>query len=283
MTNIDIPRLCGGVFLTYLLDARKPRNGVREHYMGETDGLSDPETFEALIKIVCPGFSMPAGKTFKENTSSYKNCKKSSGTYLPFANQADARAFDERVTTEYGKVMSCMRSFTDTYIDTDKNTKKDEYLVEALIEIIANDTTIAADELFYVQEDGSAIAKSSLIAQTSACLQSFLVGVFHYILLNRKDNKCGQNTLDSWNPTSGYIKGLRVYDCCIQTAAEDESADYATEQEEPTIDEPQTEKSENKKQGTNQTVNNPIVFNQYGNNGVQIGSIGTLIIKHDDD
>ena len=85
MPSLGKPYLCGGIFLTQLMQARKSRAGVRERYAGESDGLSDPETMLAFIKVVCPDFTVPAGKTFKENTSSYKNCRKNSGTYLPRA------------------------------------------------------------------------------------------------------------------------------------------------------------------------------------------------------
>jgi hypothetical protein len=32
---------------------------------------------------------------------------------------------------------------------------------------------------------------------------------------------------------------------------------------------------------TTQMLDHPAVFNQYGNNGVQIGSVGTLVIRRD--
>ena len=76
MQDQRTPYLCGGVFLTQLMQARKPRAGVREHYAGDSDGLSDPETMLAFIKVMSPDFTAPAGQTFKENTSSYKNCRK---------------------------------------------------------------------------------------------------------------------------------------------------------------------------------------------------------------
>ena len=41
MTNRENIRLCGGTFFTLLLEDRKPRAGVREHYAGEKDGLSE--------------------------------------------------------------------------------------------------------------------------------------------------------------------------------------------------------------------------------------------------
>ena len=66
MTNSENIRLCGGTFFTLLLEDRKPRARVREHYAGEKDGLSGPEV------------SMMA--TIKGNTSEYKSCKNKGGT-----------------------------------------------------------------------------------------------------------------------------------------------------------------------------------------------------------
>ena len=156
------PYLCGGVFLTQLMQARKPRAGVREHYAGDSDGLSDPETMLAFIKVMSPDFTAPAGQTFKENTSSYKNCRKNSGTYLPFAaDSAEVRAFDECVRYEYTKALTRMVSFTDDFIEVGTKTKKDEYLVQELVEIIRDDedsvTSKEATHLYRLQQWGEAV------------------------------------------------------------------------------------------------------------------------------
>ena len=50
-------RLCGGTFLSLLINARKQRMGVREHYKGESDGLSDPSVLLALIRVAYPDYS----------------------------------------------------------------------------------------------------------------------------------------------------------------------------------------------------------------------------------
>ena len=124
MPSLGKPYLCGGVFLTQLMQARKPRAGMRERYAGESDGLSDPETMLAFIKVMCPDFTVPAGKTFKENTSSYKNCRKNSGTYLPFAvTSAEVRTFDECVRGDYATALTRMVSFTDDFLEVGKSAK----------------------------------------------------------------------------------------------------------------------------------------------------------------
>ena len=59
MTNSENIRLCGGTFFTLLLEDRKPRARVREHYAGEKDGLSEPEVLIGLSKVLVPDFQEP--------------------------------------------------------------------------------------------------------------------------------------------------------------------------------------------------------------------------------
>jgi len=274
----DCPHLCGGVFLTYILGARKQRFGVREHYSGDSDGLSDPEAFADLMRVVSPSYTVPTGKTFKENTSSYKNCRKNGGTYIPLNGTAETRAFDECVRTDYQTALSRMLHFTDTYLDTGKDSKKVEYLVEALIEIISKDTSIEADAKFYSLENGSSISKRTLVVSTVFCLQAFLVGVWHYILQNCPDNMLGRDTIENWKPTAGFTQKIIVKDCIIQKTKSPDSGDTTPEYSEPIIEESADEQaSAQKKMSTNQ-----MVFIQNGDNSTQIGSVGTLTIKHGD-
>ncbi len=278
----DYPRLCGGVFLSYLLDARKQRYGVREHYNGDSDGLSDPEAFAALIRVISPSYTVPGGNTFKENTSSYKNCRKNAGTHLPLNGTAEARTFDECVRTDYQTALSRMLAFTSKYLDTGTETKKDEYLVEALIEVIAKDDSIEPNADFYALKNGITVSKAVLTTSTDFCLQAFLIGIWHFILQNRPGNTVGRSTIEGWKPTAGFTQKLSVSDCPARTDTSSHIEDTASEYAETVVDDTAEESSDSSKQSTTQTVNNPVVFNQYGNNGIQIGSIGTLNIKHGD-
>ena len=198
--------------------------------------------------------------------------------HLPFNGTAETRAFDECVRTDYQTALSRMFSFTDTYLDTGTDTKKDEYLVEALVEIISEDTSIEADAKFYSLEDGSTISKRTLVASTHFCLQAFLVGVWHYILQNRPDNMLGRDTIENWNPTSGFTQKLTVRNCTVQTAAPETPNDTTAENAETVIEDAAKRPSG----GQKQMRNNQMVFIQNGENCTQIGSVGTLTIKRGD-
>lgn len=212
MKKIEKQRLCGGTFFTLILQARKPRMGVREHYMGNTDGLSEPETLIALAKVIVPDMPEPLEsmmKTIKGNVFDYKTCKNAGGTYFPFGD-ADARtAFDTRVKTEYSTTLSAMSEFVDGFIDVGDSTKKDERLVRALVELIDLDDSIVDEQLFYVNKDGAAISKSDLLVVTDICLQPFLLGVWHFAVLRNGGNTIGKETYDAWCPAQGG--GQRKY------------------------------------------------------------------------
>ena len=288
MPSLGKPYLCGGIFLTQLMQARKSRAGVRERYAGESDGLSDPETMLAFIKVVCPDFTVPAGKTFKENTSSYKNCRKNSGTYLPFAvTSAEVRTFDECVRGDYATALTRMVSFTDDFLEVGKSAKKDEHLVEALVEIIRDDEDIPATAVFYINEDGSPSTKAQLLAITAVCFQAFLVGVWHHILMNRPNNTLGRSTITDWTPTYSGTHIEQVYSVASSnTTEEPDEPSHFEDDAAPTIeaeivDEIPAGEEELCSGQTGQALKatKQVIMNNYGK-GVQIEELnGTLTIN----
>lgn len=278
MANERQYRLCGGTFFTLLLLARKQRMGVREHYKGMSDGMADPILLMALAEIAIPDYRVPDASmmaTVKSATSRYKSCQANGGTYFPFTDVSVVASFDERVKNEYSRCLSAMNSYVEDYIDVCGDTKKDEYLVKALVEVIASDATIDTNQPFYVCEDGSTLTKAQICAASKLCLQSFLLGIWHYIILNVQDNKVGANTYNEWCPAKGGAP--RDYTAAIgENSARTITLLYSevqasTDEEDPTpildaeIVEPTIETSE--RTTTQQVINNNPVFNTFNFNG----------------
>lgn len=296
MTKNENQRLCGGTFLTLLLQARKPRMGVRKHYMSESDGLSDPAALIALIKVMVPDYITPTSSmmgTFKGNTSDFKACKISSSAYIPFKDSAALNTFDDRIKTDYGSAIEAMSDFVATFIDVGTSTKKDEYLVKALLELIEKDDSIGDGQAFYASEDGSIVKKTTLLSTSKFCLQSFLLGIWHFILLNRKDNKVGQKAYNEWCPPRGgaeriysstlgesITRPIQVYGCEVSVPSVEaeiiDDGQYEEFEDSKTEDNTETDTEKT----TQQTINNPIVFNQSGNNNIQIANVDTLTINN---
>ncbi len=142
MTIYDYPRLCGGTFFTLVLQALRQRMKAREHYKGESDGLSDPEVLMGLIKVINPDFQEVDRKALKSKTNEYKACKTSGGIYLPFGDTQEIRAFDERVKTNYRGALNDMICFVNDFLDLGESVGKATQLVRALVDLIQQDKTI---------------------------------------------------------------------------------------------------------------------------------------------
>lgn len=278
MTNEVKYRLCGGTFFTLLLRARKQRMGVREHYKGMSDGMADPMLLMDLVEIAKPDYQFPNNSmmsTVKSATSRYKSCQANGGTYLPVSDDAVVASFDERIKNEYSRCLTAMNSYVDDYIDVGGDTKKDEYLVKALVEVIDADQEIDDAQAFYVSEDGSTMTKAEILSATELCLQSFLLGLWHYIIVNVLDNRVGADTYNSWCPSRGGAE--RVYVAKLgETSSRNISLTYSAltdvdpdTEAEPFVDaevvEPASEKVA--AQSPQTMVNNNPIFNTFNFNG----------------
>ena len=279
MPNRFYPRLCGGTFFTLVLQALKQRIKVREHYNGERDGLSDPEVLTGLIKVINPDYQVPKEGLNKGKTNDYKSCKTSDGMYLPFGDTPEISAFDSRVKTTYQEALKPMVAFIEEFLDTGIAVRKHEILVKALVDLIRKDQSILEQDEFFIGENGEKTKKAALGDLTEVCLPSFLLGVWHYAVVFRKDNSVGKATYNAWCPSQGggkrnYVAnmGEGVLDGLIVKVTELKEEPPVIEDSEPVeteiyeVPQPQT---------VQQTVNHPFVFNftQHGDNNTQIGHI----------
>lgn len=195
MTNKKIPYLCGGTLFFLLVQAKKPRAKAREREKGISDGLKDPAMMEGLIQAITGNNTYAYADSLKKNTSQYRECRIDGSTYIPFNDPAIASGYDYAVTNSYNSVLYRMRKFTEDFLDPAKAA----WLVRVLLDVIDQDTgKIGDDAHFCVQSDGSFLSKSDMMSAVRFEFQPFLVGIVHYILMNRSDNISGQDTLDDW-------------------------------------------------------------------------------------
>ena len=296
MSNIVYPVLCGGTFFTLILEARNQRTSKRSQHAGELDGLSQPETLAGLGRVVYPEYSEPKNKdTFSTNVSDYKSCE-NNGTNLSFLFNQAVTAFDNRVKTQYLTPLRTMGDFVSRFLDVGTSTAQEVWLVKALLDLINADQSIDDSQEFYIAENGHGITKAALRDMSDFCLQTFLLGVWHFVIVNRPDNKSGKATYDIWCPSRGRAErkytgtmGVNVTKPINVMLLEMADSDIEPETTTTVESEPSAENGEPfvkdasedaSSKTTNQTVNNPFVFNQYGSNSIQIGSIGTLTINN---
>jgi len=207
--DLPFPYLCGGIFFSLVLEALKVRTAPRKTFDNSSDGRSKPEVLAAIIEVMYPGFmekvlknKVNENKTFKPNTTAYRACTVSNGTYLPFDMHSVATAFDRTIKNDYTQALRRMADFVDSFIETDENLKKDEWLVKALLELVEKDTTIS-NEPFYCCEDGTFVTKQELLTAVDYSLPAFLLGIWHFIVLLRPDNNIGRRTFLKWHKQRG--------------------------------------------------------------------------------
>ena len=244
MTINEYPRLCGGTFFTLVLQALRQRMKAREHYSGDSDGLSDPEVLVGLIKVINPDYSDLGKESLKGTANNYKACKISNSAYLPFDDEQVISAFDSEVKMNYQSALNRMIEFVKGFIDVSETVHKDVNLVRAIVDLIQRDQTIKAGDEFYIGPNGEKKKKAALGDLKKVCLPSFLLGVWHYIVVNRRDNAVGKMTYDAWCPSNGrasrkytahmgekILEGLTTYTVDTKETVSAETVDDPIEEE----------------------------------------------------
>ena len=269
MSTNDYPRLCGGTFFTLVLQALRQRMSAREHYSGDSDGLSDAEVLVGFIKVINPNYTDPGKEKLKTITNNYKRCTASTSAYFPFDDDQIVSVFDKSVRTDYQTPLNGMIAFVNHFLDTSEGIHKDTNLVCALIDLILQDQSIEFSDEFYIGSDGAKKKKAALGGRTEVCLPSFLLGVWHYIVVHRKDNGIGKKTYDTWCPSTGG--GQRKYTAHMGERILDSLSTYMIEQtdlihtdiaSDPTDDAAADTTGDNETTVNQQMVNNnPTFFN----------------------
>lgn len=284
MTEKNIPYLCGGIFFVLLLQARKPRIKVRNNFKSGTDGLKDVDVMKGLIKVVTSSNKYAYDNSFSKNTSEYKSCKYSGGSYIPFNNTVVVTGFDNDVKNKNSDTLHRMSEFIDIYIDVEKA----EWLVKALLNVIEMDTFIKDTDIFYIRSNGQAISKAEIFSLSNIDFQPFLLGILHYIIMNRPDNKLGSATYEAWHTqpsphtewqfTSNIGSGItRPLNIVIPDPFSE--TDVSDAEEIPEVDVQDSDSANNESAKViNQYISNPTIVNQNGEKNIHIDHVDTLNI-----
>ena len=302
MTNTGIPRLCGGTVFTLILEARQQRYGVREHFAGDSDGLSEMDTLIGLAQVMVPDLKRPAKTredTVQGNTTEFKICKTAGGKgYYPFSNRQSKKAFDDRVKGNYAEALKAMCDFVKNFIWVKGSDKQDVNLVKALLDLIERDDSINNSQVFYIMPDGKPITKQRIdqIDGEDVCLESFLLGVWHYAIMRREGNTIGKATMNEWCPSKGgapreyeghmgenLSRNIRLtYLGDVEVPDQDEEIEHI---EAEVVEGTKDPDPEPQPQTVNQSVNNPVVINitmNQSGNGRQYGYIADYHEKGED-
>jgi len=190
---------------------------ARDLLRGKTEILRDTNVFLDLIKIVKKNYEEPEG--FGKITSEYKSCKKQSPEHLSFFNDIAVPDINKSMITKCSESLDDTVSFMNKYLDVDPKGGMYEQLVRRLLDLIEKDQSIDDEEKFRTLPIGSPNRKTELTELNSShdkpldiCLPVFLLSIWHFILMNRRDTTIGKETYESWHlPQPEGSKAKRVY------------------------------------------------------------------------
>lgn len=193
MANQDTKRLCGGTFLVLLLDAKGKRKATKN--TGKVgDGRNNPDIFAKLLEITVPGYVRPTGgRTHDTFTTDYKNCRKSDNSSVWLTDNETITFFNQRVRNKYQAVATDFYDFVKYAVDVSTKGKR---LVASLLDLIEKDKVISDSAEFFVRPDGTAVRKDKLCNEFEYNLATFILGVWHYIVCNVRNNEVGLDTLN---------------------------------------------------------------------------------------
>lgn len=198
----NYPRLCGGTFFVLLTNAKTDK----KNSIGYNKSYAEEELMYNIVKV----FNEQQQKTdsFKSRTSSYKFCSASKTTTFNFTRTELVNDFDKAIKENYQHKAELMKKVVDTYLSIESMPIL-EHLVKSILDLIRQDNSINANDVFYIKEDGGKATKTELLLLTEFNLPCFLLGIFHYIICNRQDNLIGCETIQQWFPTLGTKSGKR--------------------------------------------------------------------------
>lgn len=196
MENSKAPFLCGGIFF-FLISGIKQGVSAREHAKGIKDEVKNEDIMDDLIWAI-------VGRRYSPNkaeVSQYRSCNANGTSGIPFDDKSVRDSLSDAIAHDYIAPHKRITTFLDKYMVGEQQCT---WFVKALLDIILHDETIAEDECFYIQANGSAKTKSEIRDICTFDFQPFILGVLHFIVSKRYGrNKDGRPTFDAWKIKEG--------------------------------------------------------------------------------
>lgn len=215
MDNNFVPYLCGGILFSFLLELHKDTaENLYANTWGVKKGMKQHEIMEKLIFVIKPDYNY-TGNTKARDTSYYHTCKKTGNTIIPFENDSTRTEFDKSVKKQYAEVLARMTKFTSECFPTCTDTAMHIFVKRTLM-LIRDDSSINDDTSFFINPNGSSISKIDLLKEKNFCFQSFLVGIWHYIITKPTENKNGRPTFEKLYPEKKGTKTRNLDTSCFE-------------------------------------------------------------------
>ena len=194
---MSVPYLCGGVFFWILarhLNSNTNERSLLRRLLVACSMKEDNQQSKSLDKDT----------SFKTYTSNFKRCKESLFSNEKFMKYSDhindfIKDFEKKESSNALK--STIRIVTDCL---DNNYNK---IAHKLLELIASDESISGDVEFCITHDFKPIKKNELETLNSICIETLILGIWRYIVINRYDNNLsGIETINEWSDGKKYTQ-----------------------------------------------------------------------------
>lgn len=192
-------KLCGGTLFALLTNEKRNKRKA----IGNLKGFSEDALMLDLVKIYNPNtFFDLSSDTFKKDTNKYKCCIVNDSNSFNFTNQELINTFDKEFKINYSQKINQMNELMNHFFEIE-NEPIINKLVRSILELIKNDSSISNKAKFYITPDGKPTTKVSMLIEDTFNLTSFILGVFHFVIVNKINNELGKETYDAWHSVPG--------------------------------------------------------------------------------
>lgn len=214
MGQEKVLHLCGGIFFTLVLQARK------------TPKKNQGECLRDLLGIYDQSAKGISGNSLKTIASRFRNCDPElTSDYIRFGNPAVAEAFRERARESYDEIIDEIKAFCDKYLDLKLHGR---WLVRALLELIEKDDLQKDNAKFVVLPECLPLYKSDLKDLKVVNFYNFILGVWVHVCINCQDNGVGQQTYLDMTEDMGESKERKFNSEIGRHSYEDVEVSYDT-------------------------------------------------------
>ena len=172
---------CFGILLT-----GKPYDSNEKLGWGDSSNSpKEPEIMKALLLAITGTACSPSNP----QVTKFLKCENNGGNAIPLCRKEAAEAYDVMIKSAPKDTLDNMQRFTAEYIAFD--AAREENLIKAYLELIEEDTCDDSTE-FFVLGNGKSITKAELRCRDGFLLEAFLVGIFNFVMNERRKNSKGQ-------------------------------------------------------------------------------------------
>lgn len=207
------PRLYGGTFFTLLMTVT--REYIQDDESETPVQASTGNVLADLIGVADLNGIVDIPKSYRQISGKYKDCEKDHGAGLPFFESDFYNVFDEGIHNDphapmgYWDIVKSMEAFTKACLNVGTRDQM-KALVRAVLKLVEEDRSIpdagftedGKAEMFYICPDGNPVNKKDMLRIDKFYLPCFLTGIWHFIIVNRKENTDGADTLEAWKVPS---------------------------------------------------------------------------------